>query len=174
MADTVFTACFLNACNRHCDVVGMANFAPIVNTRGCIYTHKDGIVLRGTYHVFDLYVNLLGETVTDAWSGDAPRLRLINKAGREVEVDALDILATVRSKDNVLAIAAVNKDPVNAHSIQIQAEGTACRVHTLTGDSTEAYNGVGHTGVSVKTAEDEAFTGSVTAPPHSVNIIEIW
>ena len=28
MADAVFTACFLNAMHRHCDVVGMANFAP--------------------------------------------------------------------------------------------------------------------------------------------------
>ena len=39
---------------------GMANFALIVNTRGCIYTYPDGIVLRSTYHVFDLYVNYLG------------------------------------------------------------------------------------------------------------------
>ena len=37
MADAVFTACFLNALNRNCDIVGMANFAPIVNTRGCSY-----------------------------------------------------------------------------------------------------------------------------------------
>ena len=55
MADAVFTACFLNACNRNCDIVGMANFAPIVNTRGCIFTYPEGIVLRSTYHVFDLY-----------------------------------------------------------------------------------------------------------------------
>ena len=53
MADAVFTACFLNAMNRHCDIVGMANFAPILNTRGCIYSYKDGLVLRSTYHVFD-------------------------------------------------------------------------------------------------------------------------
>ena len=50
MADAVFSACFLNACNRHCDVVKMANFAPTVNTRGCIFTYDEGIVLRSTYH----------------------------------------------------------------------------------------------------------------------------
>ncbi|MFV0400768.1 MAG: alpha-L-arabinofuranosidase C-terminal domain-containing protein [Oscillospiraceae bacterium] len=60
MADAVFTACFLNTCNRNCDIVEMANFAPIVNTRGCIFTHEKGIVLRSTYHVFDLFVNVLG------------------------------------------------------------------------------------------------------------------
>lgn len=67
MADAVFTACFLNAMNRHCDIVGMANFAPILNTRGCIYSYKDGLVLRSTYHVFDLYVNRLGDIVLDGW-----------------------------------------------------------------------------------------------------------
>ena len=57
MADAVFTACFLNACLRHADTVGMANFSPIVNTVGAIFTHEEGIVLRPTYHVFDLYTN---------------------------------------------------------------------------------------------------------------------
>ena len=53
--------------NRNCDIVGMANFAPILNTRGCIYSYKDGVVLRSTYHVFDLYVNHMGDTVLDSW-----------------------------------------------------------------------------------------------------------
>ena len=57
MADAVFTACFLNSCLRHCDVVGMANFSPVVNTVGAIFTHADGIVLRPSYHVFDLFTN---------------------------------------------------------------------------------------------------------------------
>ncbi len=50
-------ALILNTLNRNCDIVGMACFAPIVNTRGCIFTHPEGIVLRSTYHVFELYVN---------------------------------------------------------------------------------------------------------------------
>jgi alpha-N-arabinofuranosidase len=40
------TACFLNECLRHCRTVGMANFAPLVNARGLIFTHDAGIVLR--------------------------------------------------------------------------------------------------------------------------------
>ena len=43
----------------------MANFAPIVNISGCIFTHRDGLVLRGSYHVFGLYVNYLGEEILD-------------------------------------------------------------------------------------------------------------
>lgn len=55
--DAVFTACFLNMCIRNSDIIGMANFAPTVNTRGMIHTYDDGIVLRSTCHVFDAYVN---------------------------------------------------------------------------------------------------------------------
>jgi alpha-N-arabinofuranosidase len=34
MADALFSASFFNACLRHAENVGMANIAPIVNTRG--------------------------------------------------------------------------------------------------------------------------------------------
>jgi len=40
MADALFTACFLNMCHHNCNTVGMANYAPVVNTRGCIFTHQ--------------------------------------------------------------------------------------------------------------------------------------
>ena len=111
MADAVFTACFLNELNRNCDIVGMANFAPVVNTRGCIYTCPEGIVLRSTYHVFDLYVNYLGDIVLDTWSKETPSMKVKAKDGRELSVDALDIVATKWSDRPGLAIAAVNKEP---------------------------------------------------------------
>ena len=99
MADAVFTACFLNAMNRNCDIVGMANFAPILNTRGCIYSYKDGVVLRSTYHVFDLYVNHMGDTVLDSWEeGEKNTFTVLDKNGRKVTVNTLDILATQHSE----------------------------------------------------------------------------
>jgi len=39
MADALFSASFLNGCLRHAKDVGMANIAPIVNTRGPLYVH---------------------------------------------------------------------------------------------------------------------------------------
>lgn len=58
-------------CLRNCDLVGMAGFAPTVNTRGCIYTYDKGIVLRSTYYVFDLYVHYLGDIVLNTWEKNA-------------------------------------------------------------------------------------------------------
>ena len=178
MADAVFTACFLNVCNRNCDIVGMANFAPIINTRGCIYTHHDGIVLRTTYHVFDLYANHLGDTVLDLWSQDAPKLSVTHKNGETMLVDALDVVAT-RKPDGSLAFAAVNKDATQAGEICFDFgnsfAGKRYRMHTLVGSGTEAYNDVGHTGAAIESSEWIPYDSSVriALPAHSVNVIEI-
>ncbi|MBR5423990.1 MAG: alpha-N-arabinofuranosidase [Clostridia bacterium] len=72
MADAVFSASFLNTCLRNCDLVRMACFSPVVNTRGAIFTHENGVVLRPQYFVFELYANLLKETVLDVWKEDVP------------------------------------------------------------------------------------------------------
>jgi alpha-N-arabinofuranosidase len=176
MADAVFTACFLSMANRNCDIVGMANYAPVVNTRGCIYTHPKGIVLRSTYHVFDMYVNGLGETVLDTYIEAVQKLSLTDKQGKAAEIPALDLLATLDAQGNV-ALAAINKDPAKAQAFSIDwgssPSPTGYSIHTLSGTSTESYNDAGHDDavplIPVKAgykAQD-----SISLPPHSVNII---
>ncbi|MBQ7848908.1 MAG: alpha-N-arabinofuranosidase, partial [Clostridia bacterium] len=176
MADAVFTACFLSAMNRNCDIVGMANFAPIVNTRGCIYTHDGGIVLRSTYHVFDLYVNHMGDTVVDLWMEDAPKMEVKNKQGKPVTVDAVDLLATTFSEKAGMAVAAVNKHPDEAQLIRIPLEAPAhVTLYTLNGESKDSYNDVDREDVTIRT-RSLGLCGEcleVVLEPHSVNIIEI-
>ena len=74
MADALFSASFLNACLRHCEDVGMANIAPIVNTRGPLYVHPKGIVKRTTFHTLAMYANLLEARVAPSSVG-RPRWR---------------------------------------------------------------------------------------------------
>jgi len=177
MADAVFTACFLNAMNRNCDIVGMANFAPILNTRGCIYSHDGGVVLRSTYHVFDLYVNQLGDQVIDLWQqGDMPVITVPHKWGGERTVDCLDLLATTFSDKPGMAIAAVNKDVEHAHAIAIPLpEPAPVTLLTLNGDSKDAYNDVGHEGVKVTERQLGMCAGvlEIDLPAHSVSVIRI-
>jgi alpha-N-arabinofuranosidase len=176
MADAVFTACFLNMVNRNCDIVGMANFAPVVNTRGCVYTHKDGIVLRSTYHVFDLYVNELGDTVLDTYTTGVPVLKLHDKGGGEAETEALDLLATLDS-GGAVALAALNKDPAKPREFFIDWQGgpvpPAFRIHSLAGKSTESYNDVNHNEAVPGVPRTAAYKAgeAISLPPHSVNII---
>lgn len=186
MADAVFTACFLNTLNRNCDIVGMANFAPILNTRGCIYSHGNGLVLRSTYHVFDLYVNHMGDTVIDLWSDDAmPTMDVRNKKGEPVRVDTLDILATRWSDRDGVAIAAVNKNPSEAMEVAIRGirvgaragseAGAMVTVLCIEGNGTDSYNDIDRDEVNIKGNELGAYEDGmrVRLAPHSVNVIQV-
>jgi alpha-L-arabinofuranosidase len=175
MADAVFSACFLNECNRNCDMVGMANFAPVVNTRGCIFTHPGGIVLRTTYHVFDLYVNHLRDTVVDAYCEGMPKAVFANKEQRDIQVDQADIIATTDADKTLVTLAAVNKSVDSTLPIQTAVDRvpvSGYRIHTLAGSACDSYNDIAHCGAAI--VSSEWMDGdTVILPPHSVNIIHL-
>jgi alpha-N-arabinofuranosidase len=177
MADAVFSACFLNMCNRNCDIVGMANFAPVVNTRGCVYTHKDGIVLRSTYHVFDMYVNELGDTVLDAFAESMPEIPVKDKAGNTAKTNALDLAATADSAGNIV-IAAINKDHQSAQKLRLELTGrplpSRYTIHTLSGKSADSYNDINHDEAVPEAPRTTAYNAGedIVLPPHSVNIVK--
>ena len=180
MADAVFSACFLNTLNRNCDIVGMANFAPIVNTRGCIFTHKDGLVLRSTYHIFDLYVNYLGEEILDGWDDHAETMHVVGKTGNHEDVPVLDVLPTRMRESAMLCVAAVNKHASESRELTIALEGKAAagqyRVITVNGESTEAYNDIGVEQVCLTEGEWQPITADVLTvclQPHSANVIQM-
>ena len=177
MADAVFSACFLNTCLRNCDAVKMACFSPAVNTRGAVFTHRDGIVLRPQYFVFELYANYLKDTVMDLWREDVPVLsgRIGN---RERVVDAVDFVLTRTSgKDPVpYAAAAVNKNREREETVDLvflEDGPREMRIRTLNGPSPDAYNDIGKTEVGVSASEWQPFGGTLTLPPHSVSVIEL-
>ena len=178
MADAVFSACFLNTLLRNADIVGMANFAPAVNTRGAIFTHPDGIVLRTAYHVFDMYVNLMGDTVVDSWTSGGDRYSVPGREGG-VEVDTVDCVATIDSSTGAVAVACVNKHAAEAREIELKLPVTGkVRVVSLTGASPDDYNDIGRDNVrpfenngAVVECGDGLLKLRLSA--HSVNVIRI-
>lgn len=173
MADAVFSASFLNTCLRNCDLVRMACFSPIVNTRGAIFTYPDGIVLRPQYFVFELYANYLKNTVLDLWKEDVPKVSG-NVSNEDKTVDLIDMIMTFDGKE--YAAAAINKDPEKEQRIDIRFFDDMpreMRIHTLNGPSCNAYNDVGKTQVGVAVSEWTVFQGTIDLPAHSVNIVEI-
>ncbi len=175
MADAVFTACFLNGMHRQCHIVGMANFAPVVNTRGCIFTHPDGLVLRSTYHVFELYVQQLGDEVLDHWLQDPPTMIMEDKEGRAAAVQLIDAVATRHSEDGCLAVALVNKHPSDAQTIvlNVDQDADSLVLFTINGASKDAYNDVDRQDVTMRQQELGSYRRgmSVTLEPHSVNVL---
>lgn len=169
MADAVFSASFLNTCLRNCDLVKIACFSPVVNTRGAIFTYKDGIVLRPQYYVFEMYANLLKDHVLNVWQEDVPVI-----GGREKTVNMVD--AAVTYGDGTFAVAAVNKDREKAQTIELRpldASITEMDLHILNGQSADSYNDIGKTDVGVTAEGWQPFTGKIVLPPHSVCVAEL-
>lgn len=178
MADAVFTACFLNAVNRNCDIVGMANFAPVLNTRGCIYSYDKGIVLRSTYHVYDLYVNYLGDTIIDMWPRNGvPSMTVKHKNGQDVTVDSLDILATKWSDQEGMAISIVNKLAEDSQTVRFdfKYENAAAVIYTISGKDKDSYNDIDKNDIEIEKYEAGRYKEGmeITFSPHSVNVVQI-
>ena len=178
MADAVFSACFLNACLRHCATVGMANFAPLVNARGAIFTHAAGIVLRPTYFVFELYTRHMGEVVVDSWLQGGGAFAVPTPAGERL-VPAVDAVATRSEESNELRIAIANRHPeetveLSVRDASLPGFSTAVR-HELRAPSKDAFNDVSAPATVALGSESASVKGrscaTVEVPPHSVMVL---
>ena len=169
MGDALFTASFLNACLRHCEDVGMANIAPIVNTRGPLYVHPKGIVRRTTFHVLAMYANELQERVASA------RVEARGDSNRAKDLDAV---ATVDGSGKAWAVALVNRNPSAALACAVKLGDRLpdgmFDATILAGDSAEAFNDVERPNRVVPEKKQLKFTqGVVNLSPHSLTIIRI-
>jgi alpha-N-arabinofuranosidase len=172
MADALFSASFLNACLRHSEHVSMTNIAPIVNTRGPLYVHRNGIVRRTTFHTLAMYANELENRVgrVDLESG------MLVQGKRFMPL--LDVVATVDDSGTNWAVALVNRHPGEHVACTIKLKDDALSgthgATILSGDSPDAYNDVEHPDRvrPAKTSLDFE-RGTVRLPPHSLTIIKI-
>ncbi|HAK97667.1 MAG TPA: hypothetical protein DCM87_22430, partial [Planctomycetes bacterium] len=172
MADALFSASFLNACLRHAEDVGMANIAPIVNTRGPLHVHRDGIVRRTTFHVLAMYANEL-EPRAVACEVESGALA---HEGRTIP--AVDAAATANEARTAWSIALVNRHPSKAATCTLKLRDApiegACEAVVLAGDSPDAYNDRDHPDrVAPRRTRLEIAGGAVTLPPHSLAIVKL-
>jgi alpha-N-arabinofuranosidase len=170
MADALFTATFLNTCLRYCNIVKMANFSPIVNTRGAIFVHENGIVKRTTFHVFWMYTNLLEANVAPV----EVKCGKISK-GRDSS-PIVDAVLTISNDGKRKVLAVVNKSPDKTISLDVSALTSATKLSAtiLDGDSPNAFNDIGvENRVVPRTVELNVNGGNVSLAPHSLNIIKL-
>ncbi len=180
MADAVFSACFLNSCLRHCDVVGMANFSPAVNTVGAIYTHEDGIVLRPTYHVFDLFANHTYEEILLSALA-SPSFEAQAEHGGSTSVRHLDAVVTRDPTTGNVGISLVNLHGENSIECRIRGLGSAefsgATARAVNGASADAYNDIDQpdTVAIVESRLELPDAGDFVfeCPPHSVTVLNL-
>ena len=174
MSDALFTACFLNTCLRHCDVVKMACFSPIVNTRGAVFVHDKGIVKRTTYHTFWMYTNLLEPNIAPL-EMDCGSLA---SGGKSTPV--LDAVLTVSDDGSRRVLAVVNKSPDKSVTLDISSMLVGSRVPrnlpvtVLAGASTDDYNDIGAENRVVPVKTTFAVNGGkISLPPHSLVCLKL-
>ncbi|HYQ57191.1 MAG TPA: alpha-L-arabinofuranosidase C-terminal domain-containing protein [Draconibacterium sp.] len=170
MADALFSACFLNSCLRNSEYVAMACMAPVVNTRGPLYVHPDGIVKRTTYHVMQLYANELQPNIlpTSVKSGTLSK--------DDISVPVVDAVVTCNNDKTKYAVALVNKDPQKAIECQLGLGGIneIVTAMVLSGDTTEAYNDIENPErVKPEKTQLKLNNGKVVVPAHSLMILDI-
>ena len=92
-----------------CGSNAMTNLSPLVNTRGPIFTHPEGIVLRPVYHVCDLHRSQLARSSTRTCGCPASRPR--SPARGSVRCRGGDAVATVDRPAGTLALSLANLHP---------------------------------------------------------------
>ncbi|MCD8236815.1 MAG: hypothetical protein LUD00_09215 [Prevotellaceae bacterium] len=173
MADALFSACFLNSCLRHSDIVDIACFAPVVNTRGPLFVHPNGIVKRTTYYIFWMYTNLMEDWMVPV-SVKADKL-----TKGEHSVDVLDGILTANDDKSRYVYALVNKHPNQSQEIEIDFKGLGKKAprkltgHVLSGSTADDYNDIDTERVKPETRTFAVNNGKVTLPAHSLTMLII-
>jgi alpha-L-arabinofuranosidase len=179
MADAILHAAFLNACLRHCRAVAMTNLSPLVNSRGPIFTHAGGIVLRPTYHVCEMFNSLLAGEVLDA-NARIPAFAAEVPGRGTTELPHGDAAVTIDRSSGTLAVSLVNLHPSESLDCTVWVPGrllrTAGRLSTLAGASPDSFNDVAHPADvspsdTVVVAQQD--TCRLTLPAHSVSVLRL-
>ena len=170
LADALFTASFLNACLRHSELVTMANIAPVVNTRGPLFVHRDGIVKRTHFHALAMYANLLQERVA--------KVQVMSDSLEGTAVSTIDAVATVDESGSKWSVSLINRNPSKSVSRTLKMNEKPLdgkyKATLLTGDSADSYNDLQTPDrVTPKEVELAIVNGIVDLPPHSLLIVSV-
>jgi alpha-N-arabinofuranosidase len=150
----------------------MANLAPLVNARGPLFVHPEGLVRRTTFHVMSMYANILPAEVADS--------SLVADALRhgDTEVPVVDGVATCDPERSRVVLVLVNRHPDEAMTCSVQIGDTPLSgTHpgtVLAGDHVDAHNSVEEPRRVEPQKEAITFEQGVTSlPPHSITFCEI-
>lgn len=172
MADALFSACFLNSCLRHSDIVDIACFAPVVNTRGPIFVHPDGIVKRTTFYVFKLYTNELEDYIIPSSITSAT----LSNGNNSVNI--IDAVVSSNADRTRYVCAIINKDPEKAQLVKFDFKGLGLKTPrkvkgtVLSGNSPDDFNDRDNERVVPKECTFTVNKDGIEMPPHSLVMLE--
>jgi alpha-N-arabinofuranosidase len=104
---------------------------------------------------------------------------VLDKNGRKVTVNTLDILATQHSETEKISIAVVNKEPDKEKKLEICLDENSyaryeVQEYRIVGSSVDSYNDIDRTEVFIEQLPTKETSGvyQVNLAPHSINVID--
>jgi alpha-N-arabinofuranosidase len=135
--DAVSAGIFLNAFNKHCHRVRMANIAQTANVlQAMILTKAEKMILTPTYHVFEMYKVHHDATLLPI------ELQCRDYQFGSEKIPALNVSAS-KDKSGRIHISLCNLDPKNSAQLVCELQGTKVKNisgRALTADTMTAHN----------------------------------
>ena len=183
MADAIYTASVLNSVLRMCKSVTFGAYSPIINGKGLFSTDKKEVVLRPTYHVFELYSKYTGSKILDTCTlAGSTRVYIDSTAyntNRYVDVPVLDAVVSLSEDDKKLFIAVVNKSADKKEKCTISIDGfnvSAFKIHEICADSVDSCNTIdkpNEVTIKERTGNLQGENACFEFPPYSITILEM-
>ena len=188
LSDALAVGAFLNIFVRHCDVVGMANLAQLVNVIAPIFTSPDGMYLQTIYHPLHLMAEHVQRLAITTWY-DGPRKELpeipampvrTKNASQLGPFDVIDVSASRSMDCSTATVSLINRHETDAIATTLDfgkgsLTGTALRFE-VNGRDITATNDFGDEGGTYVTETQEPVSGSelqVTLPAHSHTFLKL-
>jgi alpha-N-arabinofuranosidase len=167
LAHALYTAGFLNIILRKAAHISMANYSPVVNTRGIIYADERGVLLRSTYFVFQMYKPCSGG-LSISTQVECPKFD-------DSKVSALDV-ATVKLSDNGVCLFVVNR---SLEDLECQIKIPDFEVESssgtiLTAESLKSYNSFENPETIIPRAFEVNVSGEefkISFPKHALTVL---
>lgn len=179
LVDALACAGFINAMQRQCRTVGMANFAQTINVVGMLVVSAEQVVRETVYWALQLQRRYSGPTAVDAavvCDGYSAEFE-----GRSVSgIPYLDVSATLDEAGRRLVLSVVNRHRTDETTTRVRLRDTApagaSRCHRLWADDPLARNTLGAPDVVTPQTTALDLDGSdftLALPPHSYSVFEI-
>jgi len=178
MVDALAVAGFVNAMQRQCRIVGLANCAQSINVVGLLLVTPEHVVRETVYWALTMQRHHSGPTAVDTWvdcDGYSTAFE-----GRDVDVPYLDVGATMDQTDGRLFVSIVNRHRTEEAVTQVRLRDALTsktgRIHRLWHEDPMARNTISEPEAIVPRTTEMELAGPefhIALPPHSYSILEL-
>jgi alpha-N-arabinofuranosidase len=188
LADALAVATYLNIFIRHCQKIGMANLAQLVNVLAPIFTSPEGMFLQPIYHPLYLYAQHMQDIALDLFI-DAPSCPLTPQQGSPLwklqvagfgSFKLLDAAATCDQDAREVTLAVVNRDRDHALTTMIhlgdRQAAAGIQVYEVNGADPQMCNSFEQphaVDIQTRSLDRGGQRFEYTFPAHSLTLLEI-